>query len=157
MSSFTDDLEIVYIGGGMFRVLKGFRYYVGAENSEDWVDVPAGFLTDFASVPDILDRIILRDGDYNQAAVVHDFLYYLHRVLRDRSLPGFKLDKFMEGYPLDTVKDRDRNQVDKIFYDAMTLLDSLPQYQIPWWKRQLMYRFVHMFSWIPWNKKSPSI
>jgi hypothetical protein len=153
VSSFTEPLSITYIGGGLYQVDKGFRYYVGAENSDDYVDVPIGFITDFASVPDILDRIILRDGDYNQAAVVHDFLYYLHRVLRDRYTKDFKLDAFMANYPLDTVKNRDRNEVDKIFYDAMTLLDSLPEYHIPWWKRQIMYRFVHMFSWIPWNKK----
>lgn len=152
MSSFTDELIIVYVGGGMFRVNKAFRYYVGAENSDDWVDVPEGFPTDFASVPPILDRIILKDGDYNQAAVVHDFLYYLHRILRDRNLPDFKLDGFMKNYPLDNVKDRTRAEADRILFDAMTLLDSLPEYSIPWWKRQVIYRAVKAFSWIPWNR-----
>lgn len=152
MSSFTEPLSVTYMGGGNFRVNKAFRYYVGKENSTDFVDVPEGFTTDFASVPPVFDRLIPKDGDYNQAAVVHDFLYYLHRVLRDRSLPGFVLDGFMKKYPLDKVKNRTRNEADRILFEAMTVLDSLPEYSIPWWKRQVIYRAVKAFSWIPWNR-----
>jgi hypothetical protein len=37
--------------------------------------VPAGFETDFASVPRFLWRIIPPWGEYSRAAVVHDYLY----------------------------------------------------------------------------------
>jgi hypothetical protein len=153
MSSFTEQLHTVFIGGGFFRVTKAFRYYVGEEGSDDYVDVPEGFITDFASVPPVLDRIILKDGDYNQAAVVHDFLYYLHRILRDRNDPGFILEPFMKDYPLDQTKDRTRNEVDRILIEAMAVLDKLPEFHIPLWKRWLMYSGVRSFSWIPWNRK----
>jgi hypothetical protein len=41
--------------------------------------VPAGFITDLASVPRLLWLIWPPFGKYTKAAVVHDFLYDLHR------------------------------------------------------------------------------
>lgn len=37
--------------------------------------VPTGFVTDFASIPRVLQVIIPPRGVYNRPAVVHDFLY----------------------------------------------------------------------------------
>ncbi len=46
------------------------------------VDVPAGFETDFASVPRFFWRIVPPFGRYSPAAVVHDFLYFSGQVSR---------------------------------------------------------------------------
>ena len=46
------------------------------------ITVPQGFTTDFASVPRAFWRIIPPWGEYNRAAVVHDFLYQQHRYNR---------------------------------------------------------------------------
>lgn len=46
--------------------------YLG--RTDRWV-VPAGFETDFASVPRIFWTLIPRHGRYTKAAVIHDFLY----------------------------------------------------------------------------------
>lgn len=41
--------------------------------------IPAGFVTDYASVPWPLTLLIPRDGKHSIAAVVHDYLYSLVR------------------------------------------------------------------------------
>jgi hypothetical protein len=46
------------------------------------VTVPAGFATDFASVPRAFWRIIPPWGKYNRAAVVHDWIYSENRFSR---------------------------------------------------------------------------
>jgi hypothetical protein len=40
------------------------------------VDVPVGFVTDFASVPKMFWSILPPSGTYTQAAIVHDFMYW---------------------------------------------------------------------------------
>jgi len=42
-----------------------------------------------------------------------------------------------------------RKKSDQIFLEAMTVLD------VAWWKRNLMYRLVRMFSWLFWKKRKP--
>lgn len=37
--------------------------------------VPVGFVTDFASIPRLLWALLPRDGSYQPAAVLHDWLY----------------------------------------------------------------------------------
>lgn len=84
MSSYTQysaPLDIRYdaeasrlLGADHWRVTRGFRYYVGAEDSDRWVDIPAGYLTDGASVPRLLWSLVPPWGAYGQAAVVHDYL-----------------------------------------------------------------------------------
>lgn len=39
------------------------------------INIPAGFETDFASVPQLLWNLLPPTGRYTRAAVVHDFLY----------------------------------------------------------------------------------
>ena len=39
------------------------------------VRVPAGYVTDFASVPRMFWRVFPPSGRYNRAAIVHDYLY----------------------------------------------------------------------------------
>ena len=84
MSSFTDfsaKLSIQYdteasaaLGADHWRVTDSFRFYIGSRESGEWVYVPAGYLTDGASVPRLFWNIIPPWGSYGQAAVVHDIL-----------------------------------------------------------------------------------
>lgn len=52
-------------------LLEDFKYQVG----KLLITVPKGFVTDFASIPKFLRFIIPHRGKYDEAAVVHDFLY----------------------------------------------------------------------------------
>jgi hypothetical protein len=50
------------------------------------IEVPTGFVTDFASIPRVFWRLILPTGTHREAAVVHDWLYHCgdrERVVAD--------------------------------------------------------------------------
>jgi hypothetical protein len=49
------------------------------------IEVPAGFKTDYASVPRILWSILPPTGKYTKASVIHDYLYRSHRVSREEA------------------------------------------------------------------------
>lgn len=47
------------------------------------VNVPVGFVTDFASIPRIFWSLLPPDGKYTHPAIVHDFLYWTQTVPRE--------------------------------------------------------------------------
>lgn len=96
MSSFTDPLIVKKLKSGFWETAGEFEYHVGEEGSDNKIKVPAGFLTDFASVPRIFWMIYPPDGQYTQAAVLHDYLY--------------------------NIQDRPRATADAIFLEAMKVL-----------------------------------
>lgn len=59
---------LTYLGNGRYKTNKTF-IFAG-------VKVPAGFHTDLASTPRIFWNIFPPFGKYEQAAIVHDFLYH---------------------------------------------------------------------------------
>lgn len=46
-----------------------------------------------------------------------------------------------------STQERGRKETDKIFINAMKSLG------VSWWKRNIMYRAVRLFGWIPWRNK----
>ena len=101
MSSFTVPLIVSpQANGRHWVVMREFRYHVGAYPSTDVVRVPAGYITDFASVPRFFWRILPPWGKYGKAAVVHDWLCDL--------------------------RDRPSAEVHRIFLEAMTVLEVNP-------------------------------
>jgi Protein of unknown function (DUF1353) len=97
MSEFTKALVVSPLSDGRTWVLmEPFSYDVGREGSGDTINVPALFMTDFASVPRVFWSIFPPWGRYGNAAVIHDFGY------ADQSRP--------------------RREVDRIFLEAMTVL-----------------------------------
>jgi hypothetical protein len=73
VSSFTEPLTVTKIGTRTWQVEREFTYYIGQENSNNFIVVPKGFITDFASIPFIFWSILPPDGEYTQAAVLHDY------------------------------------------------------------------------------------
>lgn len=59
----------------IFTLHDPFVYYVGKLNSDDKIEVPAGFQTDFASIPKNIHWLLHPVGPYGKAAVLHDYLY----------------------------------------------------------------------------------
>ena len=49
------------------------------------IDVPAGFVTDFASIPRGLWTLVSPHGFYSRASIIHDFLYWDQRCTRDQA------------------------------------------------------------------------
>jgi len=63
-------------------------FYAGGGDENPWVvraTVPAGYCTDFASVPRWLWWLVPPRGRWNRAAILHDYLYDKHvdRFLAD--------------------------------------------------------------------------
>ena len=75
MSQFTTELVVEQIDDKYWKLIEGFEYHVGEYPSDEIVKVPAGFITDFASVPKIFHSILPPTGPYKAAAMVHDFCY----------------------------------------------------------------------------------
>ncbi len=77
MSRFTSILLVSPLADGSTWVLREeFGYDIRAEGSDDQIRVPAGFRTDFASIPRPLWIFLPKWGKYGNAAVIHDWLYW---------------------------------------------------------------------------------
>lgn len=102
MSSFTAELDVRITqkkrdGRPLAELLTSFTYEVGDLGSGDVIAVPAGYPTDFASVPRALWPIEPPLGDAGKAAVLHDWLY--------------------------ETGERPRAEADRIFAEAMAVLE----------------------------------
>ena len=65
--------------GRSARLIKDYKVRIAGNRT---ITVPAGFETDFVSVPRLFWRIVPPWGRYSPAAVVHDFLYHTGLVTR---------------------------------------------------------------------------
>ena len=94
MSSFTEKIIVSPLDNGKEWVIrKEFYYDIGYKGSNNRVTVPAGFVTDFTSSPQMLWNIIPQWDRYGKASILHDYLYF--------------------------SKEKSRKEADKIFYEAM--------------------------------------
>ncbi len=87
MSSFTSPLKIEPVDDNMtkWKLLEPFEFYIDEEGRRIYYKVPAGFITDFASVPKIFWNILPPWGKYGKAAVLHDYLYRTKLVSRKKA------------------------------------------------------------------------
>lgn len=86
------------------------------------VVVPAGFDTDYASVPRVFWSIYPPDGSYTEAAIIHDWLYW------------------------EQPPQLSRKQCDQVFLEGMAALG------VPWHRRRIIYSSVRLGGWAAWNK-----
>ncbi len=97
MSSFTSKLVLSPINSRFWQLEKEFEYKVGDIDSSEIIKVPAGFITDFASVPKIFWSVLPPWGTYVKAAIIHDFLYkrqiYSRKKTDQLFLEGMKILK----------------------------------------------------------------
>ena len=103
MSSFTSPLIVTIMPDGRRgKLFRSFIYHIGSKYSSNFITVPAGFVTDFASSPFFVWSFIPPWGRYSKAAVVHDYIYQ--------------------------TKCRTRKEADDIFYEAMLVL-GVPEWK----------------------------
>jgi len=69
--------NVAWIDGLEFRIQRGYRYYLTADEGPfgEFIDIPDGFLTNFASTPRIAWAVFPPTGSYAQAAGGHDKLF----------------------------------------------------------------------------------
>ena len=67
----TSHLSLRDLDGEWFELLADCIYVT---KDGERVEVPAGFFTDFASIPRVFWRLAPKSGKHNRAAVIHDWL-----------------------------------------------------------------------------------
>ena len=77
-SKFATLLHLRYIDGRDWQLDSKLIYHSAIAGR---IQVPVGFITDFASVPRVFWRVLPPD-DYGPAAVVHDWAYRSHALTR---------------------------------------------------------------------------
>lgn len=75
MSQFTTPANLRLLDHEKWEVLTQFEYHVGSYPSNDVIRVPAGFVTDLASVPRMFWSVLPLHCEYAKAAIIHDYLY----------------------------------------------------------------------------------
>lgn len=116
-SAFTGALKITSIDADcrVWRLDEPLTYEVGSLGSGRLITVPAGFLTDGASIPRVLQGVLPAWGRWSRAAVIHD---YLCRAI-DAGDPVYVEARWVEGaYGLTLVVDA-RRRADAIFHEAL--------------------------------------
>ena len=121
MSSFTSPL-IVIIHTATPRERELYADFVYVTNAGWHIAIPAGFKTDFASVPRALWALLPPLDHYGKAAVVHDYLYRTHNVGCTRLV------------------------ADKILKEACEVLG------VKRWKIGALYLAVRAFGWLSWKE-----
>ena len=122
-------------GKTMYETLPGFRYYIGSENSNEYVDVETGFLTDGATVPRALWWLLPPIDEYSQATTLHDKLCRTYTITR-----------VINGMP--TTVPITRKRIDEILKEAMDVLEVTP------WKKKAIMVGVN-FNRVVFNPTKP--
>ena len=110
--------------GGMFELLFALSY---TTKKGLYIEVPVGFVSDYASVPTCLQGIIQSYGNHEKAAVIHDYLYSAKCHIQIT-----------------------RKEADVIFLEQMKDLG------VSYMKRKMMYRAVRLFGGTFWRRSHSS-
>ena len=68
---FLNQAQYEDIGEGLYRLCKPLVYI---DKKDDTYVVEKGFITDLATIPECLHFILPPNGDYEESAVLHDYL-----------------------------------------------------------------------------------
>lgn len=136
MSSFTKHTAIAPTDNWNWITTEWFRYYVGELNSNEYIDVPAWFEFDGASVPNIFGIFIQKvEPDTITSACLHDYLY-----INRREYGLIKSDQiFLESL---IVRNIPHLLKDKEYITALLHM----------FKYILMYSWLFIGSWFVWYK-----
>jgi hypothetical protein len=111
---FKSNLHAEQLSGNAWMLARGCGFM--SYDTDTLVFIPAGFITDFASIPDALVSVFGRpSGEIAQPAVLHDYLYS-------------RRDIYSRKYA-----------------DAM-FLEALADKDVAWLKRHAMYIAVRVFG-----------
>jgi hypothetical protein len=113
--------ELIYVAGAAWR---------------DTITVPAGFVTDLASIPRPVWSFYPPDGPWVKAAVVHDFLYYTQGTGEWYGRQGVSRERPYS-----------RAESDDILYEAMV------DRGIGLWARFVIWAAVRVGGWLGWARK----
>jgi len=123
MNAFLTELDVTPVQDGRhWKLLSPFKYCADLGADGELITVPAGFISDLASIPRFLWDLYPPEGQWDWGAVVHDYLYVMAGVIPGATRTYSKLD------------------ADNIFRDALALQGVGPI------TRNLMYAAVRRFG-----------
>lgn len=85
-------------------MLQSPMVFTAGKNNSLTVIVPRGFVTDYASIPRALRLLFPRNGDYGNAAIVHDYLYWRQDCTRAQSDNIMAIGMKEAGVPTATLR-----------------------------------------------------
>lgn len=85
----------------MYFLLEQIQWAPNKGEVAEPVDIPVGFVTDFASIPRIFWTALPRDGLYTFPAIIHDYLYWEQPVSRKDA--DYVLDCAMKEFEVPTL------------------------------------------------------
>ena len=133
MAGFLSPLAIREIDGDECRwiLLEPCVYHLKDADGEEWVEVAAGFVTDFGSIPQLFWNLpgLSPFGKLRRAYVVHDRLYVAPVVRSETSARAI-----------------DRGEADAILKEALQVLGA------NWLTRQTIWSAVRVGGRFPWNR-----
>lgn len=130
MPSFTTPLHVSPRDDGKnWEITRAFTYRIGSKYSNQYIRVPVGFKTDFASIPRPLFLLLPDWAKYNKAPILHDWLYQTKEIMSE---------------PIN------RKQADDIFLEAMMV--GWRDYPGRNFVAYLEYYAVRLFAWLAWRK-----
>lgn len=97
MSTLTDrkslgaPVNLLRFADGVYVLTKPIAWSPDPGQPHKRVEVPAGFVTDFASTPRPFWSIVRPESEYAYAAIVHDYLYWTQDRPKEESDEIFKL------------------------------------------------------------------
>ena len=101
MSSFTTPLIVTILPDGRRgKLFHQFTYHIGTKYSKDFITVPVGFVTDFASSPFFVWSFIPPWGRYGKASVLHDYCYSINLHNRKWADSVFREAMIVGGTPI---------------------------------------------------------
>lgn len=113
-------------GKDLWDVIPGYRYYIGTEESNDYVDIETGFVTDGATIPRFLWWLLPPTGEYSQCTTLHDKLCTTYYFIR-----------MVEGKEVKVALTR--KQIDMILKESMDVLKVTP------WKKHTIMAGVNAY------------
>lgn len=130
MTIFTHPLQFS-ICGNYFCITERAVHWI---NDKSFIQIEAGFQTDFESIPRILRSLVPKRAISAESAAIHDWLYKTAKITK----------RF--HYVNDVDSRVSRKQADLIFLDAMQ------RSGIGFVRRQVLYRGVRAGGWLAWNR-----
>ena len=121
-------------GLDLWKIVEGYRYYLGAEDSSRYVDIPTGYLTDGASIPRFLWWVLPPLGEYTQATTVHDYL-----------CNTYEITEVINGEPVQVPVNR--KEIDETLYEALWVL------KVEKWKQCVIKAGVNLYRFVARPKK----
>lgn len=113
-------------GMDLWDTLPGFRYGIGSKDSNEYVDVESGFLTDGATIPRFLWWLLPPIGEYSQACTLHDKLCSTYMITRI-------VNGIITQVPVT------RKEIDAILDEALGVLEVTP------WKHKTIMLGVNVY------------